>query len=171
MSPQNMDDLDVIMQQWKHVGLETDADAIKVVGRILRIAKTIEQQLADLHRTFDLKQGEFDVLATLKRENKCHLTPSELYQSMLLTSGAMTSRLDRLEQKMLIQRKHCQQDRRKVLVSLTSSGKKLINTAYPAHFVLLEKLLSSIENKDKALLANLLKSTLASIDSSTIDTL
>ncbi len=171
MSPHDLDDLDIIMQQWKEVGLETDVDAIKAIGRILRFAKTIEQQLAELHRSFDLKPGEFDVLATLKRENKRYLTPSELYQSMLLTSGAMTSRLDRLEKKMLIQRKHCQQDRRKVLVSLTSTGKKLINTAYPAHFVLLEKLLSSIANKDKQLLANLLKSSLAAIDSKTTEKL
>lgn len=169
MSEKKLDEVDLIIQQWERIGLPTDLDAIKVVGRILRLAKNIEQHVGELHREYALKPGEFDVLATLKRENKPYLTPSELYQSMLLTSGAMTSRLDRLEEKALIQRRHCQQDRRKVLVSLTSHGKKVINKVYPAHFFLLEKLLASVSGKDKTLLANLLKETLASVNSQTTE--
>lgn len=169
MSGKKFDEVDLIMAQWQQLGLHTDLDAIKIIGRVLRLAKTIEQQVGELHREFALKPGEFDVLATLKRENKRYLTPSELYQSMLLTSGAMTSRLDKLEEKALIQRQHCQQDRRKVLVSLTPHGRKLINKVYPAHFSLLETLLASVSGKDKTLLANLLKTTLASVDSPTTE--
>jgi DNA-binding MarR family transcriptional regulator len=136
------DDIDVIAEQWQNLGLETDFIAWQSIGRILRISKLLETKIGALHASYDLKIGEFDVLSALKRANGVALTPSQLYQSMLLSSGAMTSRLDRLENRQLISREHCPQDRRSVKVSLTTQGKKLINAVYPAHFALLKDLLA-----------------------------
>lgn len=157
------DDIDVIAEQWQNLGLETDFVAWQSIGRILRISKLLESKIGALHASFELKIGEFDVLSALKRANGVALTPSQLYQSMLLSSGAMTSRLDRLESRQLISREHCPQDRRSVKVSLTPQGKKLIHAVYPAHFALLKDLLSPMSASDKRQLAALLKTGLAHI--------
>lgn len=158
------DDIDVIAEQWQLLGLETDFNTMQIIARILRLNKALEARLGRLHSRFNLKQGEFDVLAALKRSAEPALTPSQLYQAMLLSSGAMTSRLDRLEQKQLIQRQHCTHDRRSIKVSLTEQGKALIDEVYPAHFELLESLLAPMAEIDKTQLARLLKSCLQHIE-------
>ncbi len=159
------DAVDIISEQWQAQGLNTDLNAMQVVARILRLSKALETRVARLHTRFNLKQGEFDVLAALKRADSKALTPSELYQSMLLSSGAMTSRLDRLENKGLISRSHCTQDRRSIKVSLTSEGNALINQVAPAHFDLLSELMAGISDHDKAQLAQLLKGSLVQLES------
>lgn len=159
------DAVDIISEQWQAQGLDTDLNAMQVVARVLRLSKALETRIGRLHTRFSLKQGEFDVLAALKRADAKALTPSELYQSMLLSSGAMTSRLDRLENKGLISRSHCTQDRRSVKVSLTSEGRALIDEVAPAHFDLLSMLMAGISDHDKALLAQLLKGSLLQLES------
>lgn len=164
MTESYQDDIDVIASQWQQTGLDADYAAIQIVARILRLNKTLEKKLAKLHASFNLKQGEFDVLAALKRCGDVPLTPSQLHQSMLLSSGAMTSRLDRLENKQFIKREHCPDDRRSVKVKLTTTGRNVINQVYPAHFRLLDTILSAIPVKDKKQLAALLKITLLETD-------
>lgn len=163
-----LDDIDIIAFQWQQIGLDADYAALHVIARILRLNKTIESEVGKLHARFNLKQGEFDVLAALKRSGESALTPSQLYQTMLLSSGAMTSRLDRLEKKQLIAREHCTQDRRSIKVSLTKSGQQLINTVYPSHFALIDSLLSPLSNADKNQLQNLLKKTMSTVEN-TVD--
>lgn len=164
----HQDDIDVIAAQWQQLDLDTDYSALQVIARILRLNKTIEAQLGKLHANFNLKQGEFDVLAALKRSGEVALTPSQLYQTMLLSSGAMTSRLDRLEKKQLIAREHCTQDRRSIKVSLTKTGQQLINTVYPSHFALIDNILSPLTSVDKNQLQTLLKKTMINIEN-TVD--
>lgn len=164
MTDSQQDDIDVITSQWQHIGLEADFASLQIVARILRLGKTLDNQLSKLHANFDLKQGEFDVLAALKRCGDIALTPSQLHQSMLLSSGAMTSRLDRLEKKQLIVRKHCQQDRRSIKVKLTAKGRDLINQVYPAHFRHIDNLLSAVSDQDKTQLTQLLRTGLHAID-------
>lgn len=165
MNPVNSpDDIDVIVGQWQDQGLKTDFDALQISARLLRLGKTLQTQLGKLHTEFDLKAGEFDVLAALKRCDETALTPSQLYQTMLLSSGAMTSRLDRLENKQLIQRQHCQQDRRSIKVSLTARGRALIDEVYPLHFDLLSTLLSTMADQDKSQLSTLLKTCLQQLE-------
>ncbi|MTI62559.1 MarR family transcriptional regulator [Methylophaga sp.] len=164
------DDIDVITEQWQARGLETDFTAMQIAARLLRLSKTLETRIGTLHARFNLKPGEFDVLAALKRSDADALTPSALYQSMLLSSGAMTSRLDRLENKGLITRTHCTRDRRSVKVSLTTQGKALIEQVAPAHFQLLCTLLAGMTDSDKAQFANLLKGCLQLIEPRTATT-
>lgn len=164
MTEIQQDDIDVIAGQWQHIGLEADFASLQIVARILRLGKSLESQLSKLHASFNLKQGEFDVLAALKRSGDNALTPSQLHQSMLLSSGAMTSRLDRLETKQLIEREHCQQDRRSIKVRLTAKGQNLINQVYPAHFGHIDSLLSAVSDQDKMQLTQLLRTSSHAID-------
>ena len=118
-----MDAIDRVVEQWAKEKPELETEPMAMMGRIMRIAKYMETQVAELHKKYDMKLGEFDVLATLRRSGKPYrLTPSELIGSMMLTSGAMTNRLDKLEAKGLISREHSKEDRRSVSVQLTKDG-------------------------------------------------
>ena len=98
-----MDAIDRVVEQWAKEKPDLETEPMAIMGRVMRIAKYMETQVADLHKQYDMKLGEFDVLATLRRSGKPYrLTPSELIGSMMLTSGAMTNRLDKLEAKGLI---------------------------------------------------------------------
>ncbi|WP_438971476.1 MarR family winged helix-turn-helix transcriptional regulator [Methylophaga sp.] len=169
MKKTHLDDIDLIEDQWQQLDLDTDYAALQVVARILRLNKTLDEALSSLHAKVNLKHGEFDVLAALKRSGEAALTPSQLYQSMLLSSGAMTSRLDRLEKKQLIERQHCTEDRRSIKVSLTNTGQQLIDEVYPEHFHLIEKLLNPLSNAEKMQLQTLLKNLMMNLDTTMVD--
>ena len=155
------DGLDSIIGQWRQQGVTEDLIPMAVLGRIARLTKYIEVVLLQCHGEFGLGQGEFDVLATLRRSGEPFtLSPSQLYQSMMLSSGAMTSRLDRLENKGLIEREHSKEDRRAVHVSLTTEGKTLIDKALPQHIQCQSALLAGVSVEDRPMLLQILKSWL-----------
>lgn len=155
------DGLDRIVEQWQQQGVTEDLIPMAVLGRIARLTKYIEVVLLQCHAEFGLGQGELDVLATLRRSGKPFtLSPSQLYQSMMLSSGAMTSRLDRLENKGLIEREHSKEDRRGVHVSLTAEGKALIDKALPQHIQCQSALFAGVSVEDRPVLLQILKSWL-----------
>lgn len=155
------DGLDRIVERWQQQGVTEDLIPMAVLGRIARLTKYIEVVLLQCHAEFGLGQGEFDVLATLRRSGKPFtLSPSQLYQSMMLSSGAMTSRLDRLENKGLIEREHSKEDRRGVHVSLTAEGKALIDKALPQHIQCQSALFAGVSVEDRPVLLQILKSWL-----------
>lgn len=106
---------------------------------------------------YNLQKGEFDVIATLRRAGEPYqLTPTELHQSLLLTSGAMTSRLNRLEKAGLILRQPSPLDRRSVQVHLTLAGLELINKILPLHIENEKKALSALSENEQQELGVLL---------------
>ena len=165
MTKPTRDSVDTIIEQWTTEHPELDLLPMAIIGRLSRIYKHGSKQLEDCHLGFGLKQGEFDVLATLRRAGAPHtLTPSELFNSMMLSSGAMTNRLDRLEQKGLIRRSHSQEDRRSVLVSLTDKGLHLINDAVPVHLETEAAMLSGLDNAQQQQLSQLLQAWLSQLE-------
>ncbi|NOI26759.1 HTH-type transcriptional regulator MhqR [Vibrio mediterranei] len=140
-----MDLMDCIAELWKHERPELDTEPMVLIGRLMRVSKCVEQELASLCRQYSLKTGEFDVLASLLRSSAPYrLTPSELTQSLMLTSGAMTHRLDRLESKKLIARYHSNCDRRCVVVQLTQTGYDIANALIDAHVDKQKQLVSGL---------------------------
>lgn len=160
-----MDAIDRLTQQWAVEKPELDTQPMAIMGRILRIAKYMETEVARLHKRYDLKLGEFDVLATLRRSGQpfC-LTPSTLMDSMLLTSGAMTHRLDKLEAKGLIARAHSKEDRRSVSVQLTEKGIELIDELLQLHVDLQHQLLKGMNVQQKGQLNQALTLCLAEFE-------
>ncbi|MDF2152236.1 MarR family transcriptional regulator [Vibrio sp. CAU 1672] len=153
-----MDAIDKVVEQWYQQKPELETEPMAILGRLLRIAKHLETQITELHKEYDLKMGEFDVLATLRRSGEPYrLLPSELIASMLLTSGAMTNRLDKLEAKGLIARKHSLEDRRSVAVELTAKGLVLIDELMLQHVSLQHELLRPLTHEQKGQLNQLLK--------------
>ncbi|MGR5131730.1 MarR family winged helix-turn-helix transcriptional regulator [Vibrio alfacsensis] len=145
-----MDAIDRVVMQWAKEKPELDTEPMAIMGRLMRIAKHMETQVAELHKCHGLKMGEFDVLATLRRSGEPYrLTPSELIASMMLTSGAMTNRLDKLETKGLIAREHSKEDRRSVTVELTPIGFALIDMLIEEHLKVQHHLMGKLSGDEK----------------------
>ncbi|ARP40877.1 MarR family winged helix-turn-helix transcriptional regulator [Vibrio syngnathi] len=160
-----MDAIDRVVEQWAKEKPELETEPMAMMGRIMRIAKYMETQVAELHKNYDMKLGEFDVLATLRRSGKPYqLTPSELIGSMMLTSGAMTNRLDKLEAKGLISREHSKEDRRSVSVQLTKDGLILIDQMMTEHVEMQKKLVKSLSASQKKSTNQLLKAWLSAYE-------
>ncbi len=123
--------IDLLISQWQHVRPDLDAGPMRISGRLLRLARSIERRTEASLRPFDLSLWQFDVLATLRRHDR-DLSPGELLTATMLTSGAMTHRLDRLENSGWIERRADPNDRRGVRVHLTKSGRKLVDRAIEA---------------------------------------
>ncbi|RJX75584.1 MarR family transcriptional regulator [Vibrio sinensis] len=156
-----MDAIDRVVEQWAQEKPDLETEPMAMIGRVARISKYIETEIAALHKKYDLKLGEFDVLATLRRSGKPYrLTPSGLIESMMLTSGAMTNRLDKLEAKNLILRSHSKEDRRSVEVQLTKQGLVLIDQMIIEHVEIQKKLVKSLTATQKKNINQLLKSWL-----------
>ncbi|AUV86291.1 MarR family winged helix-turn-helix transcriptional regulator [Vibrio campbellii] len=153
-----MDAIDRVVSQWAKEKPELDTEPMAIMGRLMRIAKHMENHVAELHKRYDLKMGEFDVLATLRRSGQPYrLTPSELISSMMLTSGAMTNRLDKLEKKGLIAREHSKEDRRSVTVELTAKGFELIDSLIEQHLQAQHELMGSLNSAEKGQVNQALK--------------
>lgn len=112
---------------------DLDTSAFGLTGRVLRLAQAIERRRAEHLREFDLAPGDFDVLATIRRtEADTGVNPRKLLQSVLITSGGLTKRLDRLETAGWVLRESDPDDRRATRVRLTPAGLELIDRVLPS---------------------------------------
>ena len=112
--------------QWKQELPELAAENMLLIGRLKRAAAVIARELEKVYGEYGLTEGSFDVLATLRRSGAPYtLTPTELFSSLMVTSGTMTTRLKNLENQGLIDRLPNPDDARSMLVRLTDKGKEL----------------------------------------------
>lgn len=151
------------IEQWRKERPDLDLRPMAVIGRISEAAQVISRgRLAPLFARFGLQAGEFDVLATLRRAGAPHaLTPTALYEATMVTSGAMTARLDRLEKAGLIARAPHPEDRRGVLVMLTEKGRALIDEAVTAHVENEHLILAGLTGEEQETLIALLEKVIA----------
>ena len=123
-SDKTADVLDRIISEWRKVLPGLDPSPLEVVGRILVLAQRLEKSVNEALETHGLTLGQFDILATLRRNSpRGELSPRELLKNVALSSGGMTARLDKLEQAGLIQRKPDPNDRRMLTIELTAEGR------------------------------------------------
>lgn len=124
------DALDVIREHLAETHPDLDTSGLAVTGRLLRAASRIEAARTERLRDHDLTVADFDVLATLRRrQGRTGINPSTLQGSVMISSGGMTKRLDRLESAGLLRRKPDPDDRRGVIVQLTRTGRRRIDAA------------------------------------------
>lgn len=139
-----------------------------VIGRLSRLSGLIG---AELRRTFSahgLDAASFDVLATLRRSGPPHrLTPTALMRAAMVTSGAITQRLDRLEARGLVTRAPSESDGRGVHVELTEDGHALIDQALPDHIDTEKRLLAALTSTQRDALADTLRRLLESLGDTT----
>lgn len=161
-----LDAVDRILEQWTLERPDLDASPMAVLGRVKRLARELDASLQRVFGRFGLDHGEFDVLATLLRAGQPYrLTPRALAESTMVTSGAVTKRVDRLQRVDLLAREPDPRDRRGILVGLTPEGLELINQAVEQHLANEERLLAALSRKDREQLARLLRKLGESIHS------
>lgn len=154
-----MDEVDKIVTAWQRERPDLNLDALQVLSRISRLAHYLDAGRKSAFAKSDLESWEFDVLASLRRAGKPYaLPPRELIKENLVTSGTMTNRIDQLEKRNLVSRRPDPADGRSVLVSLTETGKQLVDTAFSNLLEIEVELLADLSQADQAELAGLLRS-------------
>jgi DNA-binding MarR family transcriptional regulator len=156
--PASTDRIDCLLSEWQCERPELDASAMAVVGRLLSIGRQLEARANAALKPLGLHYTDLDVLATLRRGGKPYRrTPTELRDSVLITSGAMTACLDRLERNGLIARVADPHDRRSSAAVLTAAGRKLIDRAIEVRFGEAAQALSGLSVPERERLATMLK--------------
>ena len=152
------DAVDALLEAWSLARPDLDPAALGLVGRVIVLAEHLERSVEAALAPHGLALGPFDILATLRRQGpRGALAPSQLLRSVMLSSGGMTNRLDKLEAAGLIVRRQDPDDRRGVVVELTAKGCKLIDAATATRFAEAEASLPDLSAKEKEALADLLR--------------
>jgi DNA-binding MarR family transcriptional regulator len=158
------DPVERLLAQWRRERPDLDPSPMGVVGRVSRVARRVDLAQRATFARYDLDPAAFDVLATLRRTgDPFTLTAGELMQSAMVTSGAITQRLDKLEARGLVRRGPHPGDGRVVLVSLTAPGRDLVDRVLPDHLATEERLLAALSAEQRSTLAALLQALDASL--------
>lgn len=147
-----------ILDQWAVERPDLDCSPMGVVGRLHRIGLTLDAELRPVFASAGLGDGEFDVLATLRRAGApFELTPGALGASMMVSSGAVTKRVDRLVAAGYVARSVSREDARSRLIRLTPDGRALVDDLVAHHVANEERLLAGLSGEERIVLAGLLE--------------
>jgi DNA-binding MarR family transcriptional regulator len=159
------DRVDRLMAQWQRQRPDLDHGPLAVIGRITLLAHLLAGELDRTYAAYGTNAGGFDVLAALRRSGPPHrLSPTALFQQLLISSGGMTHRVDKLEAAGLVERLPDPTDRRSLLVGLTPRGLALIDEAIAVHLANEERLLADLAPHQREELAGLLRRLVRSLD-------
>jgi DNA-binding MarR family transcriptional regulator len=160
---QQTDSVDRIISQWNAVRPDLDSSPIEIVGRTSRLSRLLDRRLAESFARFDLESWMYDVMATLRRSGEPYeLTAGDLMRHTMVTTGAVTNRIDRLEQRGFVERASSQ-DRRQVLVRLTKKGLAKVDEVVIGHLETEREILSVLSARQRAELGSLLRTMLLSL--------
>jgi DNA-binding MarR family transcriptional regulator len=159
------DSVDRIVQAWQGADPQLDSSSLEVTGRLVLCASYYERVVLAALQPFDLSIADFDVLNTLRRVGDQYgCRPADMARSSLITTGAMTSRLDRLERSGLIRRLPDPADRRGVLVRLTAQGSRVAKRALHDLIVANEIFLKPLSRAQRESIASALKVLLLDLE-------
>ena len=157
--------VDEIVAQWERERPDVDVSGMQIIGRLARLTKAIGPRLDTTFAEHNLEAWEFDVLATLRRSGGPHrLTAGQLLETMMITSGTMTNRIDRLEDRGFIRRLKDPSDGRVVLVELAAKGLRKVDSALADHAANESRILSGLDKADQQHLVRLLRKLLVSFE-------
>ncbi len=159
------DRIDGLLAQWSRERPDLDTTPLEVVARVVRVSGYLDRLVDEWLSCVGLKWWELDVLGALRRSGApFRLSPGELSDRLMVTSGTMTTRLDRLEEKGLVEREPAAHDRRGVIVLLTSDGRSRIDDAMSTHLANLSVVLESLSDEDQLLLTDSLRTLLIALE-------
>ena len=149
-----VDAVDRITAQWHRERPDLDTEPMAVFGRIYRLARAMGDRIEQVYARFGIGRGEFDVLAALRRSGEpFSLSPTSLAETLMLTTGGMTGRLDKLQKAGLVERCPDPADRRALKACLTDKGRALVDEA-----------LGHLPPQDRSVLADHLRALLSSLE-------
>jgi DNA-binding MarR family transcriptional regulator len=165
VTQQPLDHVGRIQAEWHRERPDLDVSPQGVIGRLHRVGVLLSDQLNAVYQRFGLSEGEFDVLAALRRAgDPFERAPGELATFTMVTTGAMTKRLDRLEAAGLLTRRPSAADGRGRVVALTPAGRALIDEAFAAHMRNEHRVLADLSPTEAAQLEELLTTWLARLE-------
>lgn len=154
------DAVDRIAGQWNAVRPDVDISPVGIVGRVSRLSRLVDRRLGANFARFGIESWMYDVLATLRRSGEPYeLTAGDLVRQSMVTTGAITNRIDRLEARGLVERDRTD-DRRKVIVRLTPKGRDLVDEVVGDHLATERDILAGLSPRQQRELAHLLRLTL-----------
>jgi DNA-binding MarR family transcriptional regulator len=155
------DAVDRIAAQWRAVRPDLDVAPVEVIGRVSRLARLVDRRLAENFARHGIEAWMYDMLATLRRGGEPYeLTAGELVRQSMVTTGAITNRIDRLEARGLVERAGVEGDRRKVIARLTPAGLALVDTVAVTHLATELEVLAPLSARQRGDLADLLRALL-----------
>jgi DNA-binding MarR family transcriptional regulator len=159
------DHVDRLRRQWTRELPDLDTEPMAILGRAYRLTNLVRSGIEATFASFGLDRGEFDVISTLRRSGPPYrLTPTELYTSLMISSGGLTHKLDRLERAGLIQREKSPQDGRSVLVALTEAGMARAEAAFRTDMANESVPLRALDMREREMLAGLLRKLIVGIE-------
>jgi len=151
--------------RWSAIDTGLDMEPYLVTGRISRIATHVARRQEEVFGRYGLNRGDVGVLGALRTAGPPHrLSPTQLLKGLMLSSAGMTGRLDRLEERGLVERHRDPGDRRAVLVELTEKGRELVDAAVAANTRAERGLLDGLGERGAKYLARLLQRLLARLE-------
>lgn len=161
-----MDAVDRILAQWNEARPDLDVTSMAPIGRLARLSHHFSRQMGANFARHGLNAAGFDVLATLRRSPPHALSAGELMNTMMITSGTMTNRIDQLCKAGLVSRDADPEDARRMVISLTPQGFELIDRIVSEHVVTQKSLMSPLSPDEMESFNQLLKKLLAAVESS-----
>lgn len=162
---QPLDRVARIQADWRLERPDVDVSPQGVIGRLHRLADLLTGELCLVYGRYGLGEGEFDVLCALRRAGEPYeRAPGELAAHTMVTTGAMTKRIDRLERAGLVARRRADDDQRGRIVALTGPGRELIDRAFTDHMHNERRLLDLLTPAEARTLETLLTAWLSRME-------
>ncbi|WP_411079772.1 MarR family winged helix-turn-helix transcriptional regulator [Streptomyces sp. cmx-18-6] len=157
------DSVDDIVDQWAALRSGLDLEAMAAVGRLMRLSRLVGKEVGEFFAGHSLESWEFDVLATLRRNDR-PLTPKELAASVMISSAALTNRIDRLDARGLVAREAVPGDRRSLHITLTEAGRAAVDSTLEGHLRNERRMLADLGAADCEELNRLLRTLLVTLE-------
>ena len=159
--PAERDYVDQMLEEWGRERPDLDLSPLGIFGRISRVSRHFDREISKKFRAEGMTTWAFYVLAALARSGAPYqMTPTDLYRSLLVSSGVMTNRIARLERMGLVKRVPDPADGRGVGVALTAKGKRAVNVAIEHHNQNEHEMLSPLTPGEREAMASSLRKLL-----------
>lgn len=159
------DRIDLVEAAWRRERPDLDVSPLQAVARLHRVANHLTEELVAVYARHGLSEGDFDVLATLRRSGPpFERSPGDLAASTLVTSGGMTKRVDRLVGAGLVTRRVSEDDARARVVALTERGREVVDAAFTDHMANERRLVDMLTPAQARGLEDALRTWLAALE-------
>lgn len=160
-----MDEVDRIVAAWRDVRPDIDVAPMEVLSRVTRLSRQLDRKRKAVFASHGLETWSFDVLSSLRRAGDPYqMSPSALTGELLVTSGTMTNRIDRLASAGWVSRQRDPADRRGILVGLTAAGRQKVDDALSDFLDLEAQMLRALDDDECASLASSLRHLVVSVE-------
>lgn len=160
-----LDHIEIRQAQWRRELPDIDTAGMAVLGRARWITIRVRPPIEAIFAKHGLDTGEFDVLSTLLRAGPPYrLRPTELFRSLMISSGGLTDRLRRLVQSGFIRRPAAGEDARSLPVELTPEGRRVAEAAFREDMAVEARMLAALDADEQRALAMLLRKLALSLE-------